>query len=537
MLVSSTARPSLEGERFEVVVIGGGINGSAIARECARGGKRVLLVEKNDFACGTTSRSTRIIHGGLRYLEHGELSLVRESLRERERLLHSKGHLVRPLHFLLAIPEESNRSALEVRFGLWLYRKFARRSAVNDVKEDRARLERLLDRGHTWSVFAYEDAQCEYPERLVIEWTLAAASLGAVVRNHTQALNIHCSDGQVTGVWLRDLLTQEEFRVHTECVINATGPWADFVLQDSGIKTDDPLVGGVRGSHIVLPIFDGAPNAAVYTEAVDGRPIFIIPWAGQLLVGTTEVKDTGNPDCVAPDADEIDYLLNSFRRLFPSINYGLSDIRSTFAGVRPLPYITEQSPNSITRRHFLADHKDDGARGMISVIGGKLTTAASLARECARAIGINIPEPKGFAISDTVAFQPPAFDQLAASLQVNKDSLRTIATTFNGAAASIFSLAAKDDSFRQTICPHTKHLVAEAVYAITNEYAATLGDVLLRRVPVALGPCWSQECARTAAHRIGKALGWNEAKIGAELNAFEEEFGSFMLKPAAAAKG
>ncbi len=536
MLVSSTARPSLEGERFDVAVIGGGINGSAIARECARGGKRVLLVEKNDFACGTTSRSTRIIHGGLRYLEHGELSLVRESLRERERLLHSKGHLVRPLHFLLAMPEESNRSALEVRFGLWLYRKFARRSAVDDVKEDRARLERLLDRGHKWSVFAYEDAQCEYPERLVIEWTLAAASLGAVVRNHTQALNIQCSDGQVTGVWLRDLLTQEEFRVHTTCVINATGPWADFMLQDSNIKTDEPLVGGVRGSHIVLPLFDGAPNAAVYTEAVDGRPIFIIPWAGQLLVGTTEVKDTCNPDRVAPDPGEIEYLLNSFRRLFPSINYGLADIRSTFAGVRPLPYITEQSPNSITRRHFLADHKDDRAQGMISVIGGKLTTAASLARECARTIGINIPEPKGFAISDTVAYQAPAFDQLAASLHVSKESLRTIATTFNGAAASIFSLAAKDDSFRQTICPHTQHLVAEAVYAITNEHAHTLADVLLRRVPVALGLCWSPECARTASHRIGKALGWNDAKTGAELNAFEEEFGGFMFKPAAVAR-
>jgi glycerol-3-phosphate dehydrogenase len=534
--VSSTSRANLDGERFDVVVIGGGINGSAIARECARGGKRTLLVEKNDFACGTTSRSTRIIHGGLRYLEHGELSLVRESLRERERLLHSKGHLVRPLNFLLAMPEESNRSALEVRFGLWLYRKFARRSAVNGVKEDRERLERLLDRGHKWSVFAYEDAQCEYPERLVIEWTLAAASLGAIVRNHTQALAVECSDGRVVAVRLRDSLTNHEYRIDTPCVINATGPWADFVLQDSGVRTDEPLVGGVRGSHIVLPIVDGAPKAAVYTEAVDGRPIFIIPWAGQLLVGTTEVKDTNTPDRVAPNNDEINYLLQSFRRLFPAINYGLSDIRSTFAGVRPLPFITEQSPNSITRRHFLADHKEDGAHGMISVIGGKLTTAASLARECARAIGINIPEPKGFAISDTVAYQSPALDQLAASVNVSVDSLRSIATTFNGAAAAIFSLAAKDDSFRQTICPHTNHLVAEAVYAVANEHAYTLGDVLLRRVPVALGQCWSRDCAHTAAHRIGKALGWNDQKTGAELNAFEEEFGSFMLKPTAAAR-
>src|SRR5690349_12509163 len=136
MTLAVKPRPSLDGQHFHVVVIGGGINGVAIARECARAGKRTLLVEQNDFASGVTSRSTRIIHGGLRYLEHGELSLVRESLRERERLLHSKGHLVRPLNFLLAMPEESNRSALEVRFGLWLYRKFARRSAVTDVGDD-----------------------------------------------------------------------------------------------------------------------------------------------------------------------------------------------------------------------------------------------------------------------------------------------------------------------------------------------------------------------------------------------------------------
>src|SRR3954469_1727437 len=151
-------------QSFDVLVIGGGINGVAIARECAQWSRRVLLVEQNDFSSGTTSRSTRIIHGGLRYLEHGEIGLVRESLRERERLLNHSPHLVRPLQFLLALPEGSNRSALEVRFGLWLYRRFARRAPIRDATEDRRRLEQLLDQGRKWSVFAYEDAQCEYPE-------------------------------------------------------------------------------------------------------------------------------------------------------------------------------------------------------------------------------------------------------------------------------------------------------------------------------------------------------------------------------------
>lgn len=537
-MTTRTTRSNLDGEQFDVVVIGGGINGVATARECARARKRVLLVEKNDFASGTTSRSTRIIHGGLRYLEHGEIGLVRESLRERERLLATRGHLVRPLNFLLAMPEGSSRSALEVRLGLWLYRTFARRAPVRNFADDRRRLEELLDNNQSWSVFAYEDAQCEYPERLTAEWLVAAAALGATIRNHTEALKVQTTNGVVTGVRLRDIFSGFECSVQAKCVINATGPWADSILQHSAIDTGDPIIGGVRGSHIVLPLFDGAPKAAIFTEALDGRPIFVIPWAGQLLVGTTEVKDTGDPGRTAPSQDEVGYLLRSFQRLFPSVGYAVEDIRSAFAGVRPLPYLTEKTPNSITRRHFLVDHSEDGARGLISIVGGKLTTAASLARECARAIRISVPEPKGFGIADAVPFDRSGLEhlqqELATSSQLTAHSVHAIGSTFNGAASQILQLASKDESFRKRLCPHTDHLVAEAVYSFHNEHAFTLADVLLRRVPIALGPCWSGECAQVAAKRIGQSLGWTQGEIGAELEAFEEEYGHFLHKPALA---
>src|SRR5712691_200592 len=174
------SRPSLNGNHFDVVVIGGGVSGVAIARECARNRRRTLLLEQNDFAAGTTSRATRIIHGGLRYLEHGELGLVRESLRERRRLLQERPHLVHAINFLLALDQNSGRSALTIRTGLWLYRRLGGGSLhAGSSREDQQKLERLLDSGRRWSVFGYEDAQCEFPERLVAEWLVEAMEAGA----------------------------------------------------------------------------------------------------------------------------------------------------------------------------------------------------------------------------------------------------------------------------------------------------------------------------------------------------------------------
>ncbi|MGB7132038.1 MAG: FAD-dependent oxidoreductase, partial [Candidatus Sulfotelmatobacter sp.] len=188
MALAANPRAPLDAQHFHVVVIGGGINGVAVARECARAGKRVLLIEQNDFASGVTSRSTRIIHGGLRYLEHGELGLVRESLREREKLLRERSHLVHPMHFLLLLNEQSQRSALKVRAGLWLYQRMAGKNSRRKAGEmELKQLERALDAGHRWSFFDYEDAQCEFPERLVAEWLTEAIAAGAVVRNHAVA--------------------------------------------------------------------------------------------------------------------------------------------------------------------------------------------------------------------------------------------------------------------------------------------------------------------------------------------------------------
>jgi glycerol-3-phosphate dehydrogenase len=531
------SRSSLEGEHFHVIVIGGGINGIAIARECARARRRTLLVEQHDFAAGTTSRSTRIIHGGLRYLEHGDIGQVRESLRERQWLLQRYPHLVHPLQFLLALDGNSRRSALAVRTGLWLYRKMGH--AGREVSESRlqqGRLDRLLDAGKRFSVFSFDDAQCEFPERLVAQWLVEAIEAGAVARNHTQVLGVEIRNGRASGVWLRDQLSGKEERVDGTWVINATGPWADGVCQTSNIQTENPMVGGVRGSHIVLPRFAGAPEAAVYTEAIDGRPIFVIPWNEQVLVGTTEVADGTDPGRARPSADEIEYLLRSLLHLFPKLAVSQTDIHYAFAGVRPLPFSPKKNPSSVSRKHHLHDHSADGVAQMISVIGGKLTTAGSLARECAARIGIQTTPPAlAVASEDSV---DPMLEQwtveVAAAGGTSVDTARGMVEWYGKRAHAVARAARDCAEMRAPLCPHTMHVVAEVVHAFRNECACTLADVLLRRVPVALGPCWSSSCSREAAMCIGAAMGWSEERTGKELEAFEHERDGFLQKPSRA---
>ena len=538
MVLAANPRASLGDQHFQVVVIGGGINGVAVARQCARAGKHTLLVEQNDFASGVTSRSTRIIHGGLRYLEHGELDLVRESLRERENLLRERSHLVHPMHFVLLLNEKSQRSALKVRAGLWLYQRIAGKAPGADATEmELKRLERALDAGHRWSFFNYEDAQCEFPERLVAEWLMEAVEAGAIVRNHMEALAVDVAHGRVRGVLLRDQITGRDQRVDAAWVINCSGPWADRMCQRSSIHTQKPMLGGVRGSHIVLPRFPGSPSTAVYAEALDGRPFFVLPWNDQILVGTTEVADSGDPGKTVPAPDEVNYLVRSLAQLFPKAKISAQSVKHAFAGIRPLPYSPDNRPSAVTRRHILHDHAEDGATHMLSVIGGKLTTAASLARDCARKIGLKAAEPGAMAIGPGPARDPlldEAVLEVARIGAVSEESARGMIEWHGKRAADIARMALVSAELRAPICPHTSHVIAEVVEAYRREFAVTLGDVLLRRVPVALGACWSESCSREAALRIGAVLGWNEHTMGANLEAFETERDAFLRPPARA---
>jgi len=534
MTTASNNRQPLGGQHFQVAVIGGGIIGVAIARECARAGKRTLLVEQLDFGSGTTSRTSRMI-SSLRVLEQNDLGQAREMLRERDRLVRERSHLVCPAHFLMAVPQDSPRSSMTLRAGLWLYRKMVGgRIDAAGFELERKKLERALDAGRKWSLFEYEDAQCEFPERMVAEWLTEAMHAGAVVRNNMQVLGVDIGNGRARGLLLRDWHSNREEKIEATWIVNATGPWADRFCQRSSIKLRTPMVSGVRGSHIVVSRFPGAPDTGVYSEGADGRPLHILPWNDQILVGATEVADNSDPSKTIPSLDEIEYLMQSLIRLFPKSRLSPHDVRHAFAGIQGHPYEAKTEPSKLSWRYEIHDHESAGVARMFSVVGGSLATAASAARDCAAKLGIRAGASKGATAVDGDTIQPLIDhwrSELATVGSIGEDSARAIVEWHGQRAEQIARMARSSVELRTPLCPHSQHIVAEAVNAYVHEGALTLADVLLRRVPVALGACWSEACSREAALRIGAVVGWTDEIAGANLEAFEMERTSFLRRP------
>src|SRR6185295_15119277 len=367
---------------FDVIVIGAGINGAGIARDAAMRGLKVLLLDKADIASGTSSASTRLIHGGLRYLEHFEFGLVRESLRERETLLRIAPHLVKPLPITIPIYKHSKRGPLTIRAGMIAYDLLSRvkslpRHRMFSRAETLRQLPGLNAEGLLGSA-QYFDAQVEFAERLVVENALDARDRGAEVVTYAPVTRIIAENGAVTGV---EFVSEGETQVvRASVVINAAGPWVDELLERAPVESSR-LIGGTKGSHIVVGPFPGASKSAIYLEAQsDGRPFFIIPWNGNYLIGTTDVRYEDDLDEVRSEMWEVDYLLAETNRVFPEAGLTRERILFTYSGVRPLPWTRNEDERDITRRHFIREHPQ--LKNLLSIVGGKLTTYRSLAEEC-----------------------------------------------------------------------------------------------------------------------------------------------------------
>ena len=367
---------------FDVIIIGAGINGAGIARDAAGRGLKVLLIDKGEPGCATTSASTRLIHGGLRYLEHFEFGLVRESLREREILLRIAPQFVKPLPIAIPIYKRGQRGRSTIRAGMILYDLLSwGKSLPSHRMLSRAQtLERwpgLNSEGLVGSALYY-DAQVEFPEQLVAANVRSACKSGAEVLTHTRVSSVAVEDGRVSGVEFISEAGEKGF-AEAPVVINASGPWIDFVLERAPVESPK-LIGGTKGSHLIVPPFPSAPANAIYLEArSDGRPIFIITWNRLYLIGTTDVRFDGNPDEVRCEPWEMDYLLSETNFAFPNAGLTGESILDTYSGVRPLP-VSDEDEQSITRRHFIREHPR--LPNLLSIVGGKLTTYRSLAEEC-----------------------------------------------------------------------------------------------------------------------------------------------------------
>jgi glycerol-3-phosphate dehydrogenase len=479
--------------QYDLLVIGGGINGLGIAVDAAARGLSTLIVERADWGSGTSSASSRLIHGGLRYLQYGEIDLVRESLRERGVLARQRPHLIHPISLLIPTFHGQPLPRWMVGVGLLMYDilahdpMFPRPSALNVVKT----LERepgLTTAGLTGG-YLYPDAQVEFPERVCVELMQEARAVGGEALNHTAVVDLLQDGRRVVGAVLRDELTGETREVRAGLTVNAAGPWLDAVNRT--LETPPPrMIGGTWGTHLILPARPDGPRGPIYANAKkDGRPFFLLPWDDRLLVGTTDVKFQGeDPDELRVEPWEVEYLLDETNHLFPGAAYTEGDVQATTVGIRPLP-ASGKNAGAITRRHFLVDHeKKHGIAGLASVVGGKLTTYRSLAEEavddalrllgrpstpCATAGDRNVPPVEAMTRGAETAL---------AKLGLPAALGRHLVGLYGPRYPEVLARAEADPTLREPLGPNTPRLSAQVVHAVEAEGARTVADIARRRL-------------------------------------------------------
>ena len=479
---------SLGDRTVDLLVIGGGIVGAGIARDAALRGLSVALVEQHDLGSGTSSRPTRLIHGGLRYLELFDFGLVRSDMRERETLLRIAPHLVFPLAFLMPLYRRSPFYRLKLRVGMLLYDLLSLDKSLPKRKRlDRSETlaaEPNLDPDGLGGAWRFYDAQVPFVERLVVENAADAASHGALILNHARATGYLREGSSVVGASVDDRIGGSTLEVRARFTVNATGPWLDGTL--APLRPDPrPLLRLTKGTHLVVP--RATEQAHVLFAKHDGRLFFVLPWNGYTMIGTTDTDYEGDPAAAEASSEDVEYLRTEARRAFPHAPF--DRIHFTWAGVRALVREEGVAEGEVSRKHKLYDHRRrDGIDGVLSVIGGKITAYRSIAEEA----------------TDVVA------RRLGSSARC-----RTSQLALPGAERAPVAADA--------LCPHAATTREEIVHAVRAEWAMTLADVLLRRTAIGLAACQGLDRLDTIADLVGGLLGWDPARRAAEVAAYQRE--------------
>ena len=518
---------------YDVVVVGGGMAGAGVARDLALRGVSVALVEKGDFASGTTAYSSKLIHGGLRYLELLDFGLVRESLRERETLSRLAPHLVRPLAFLVPIYRESSRSLVKVRVGLKLYdwltpghgrERYRVLPAIDALSlEPAIRAQDLRGAGY------YFDDLLVYPERLCLENVLSAHRHGARVFNYAQVEEVaRDARGEIAGVRVRDLLSDRVARLHARIVVNATGPWVDDLRALAGVdERGKRVLRRTKGIHCLLPRLT---ERAVYHSTADDRMIFVIPWREFSLVGTTDTDFEGDLDRLHATRDEVEYLLGEVRRVLPDPRVAVEHVAYTYAGVRPLSFEEGRRESAVSRAHRIVAEE----RGrFLSITGTKLTCFRSLAEalgdRVVRALGRKAPGRTGRLTLDGAdeevgRVEARAWMDVSAEVAASglpRETLETLVTIYGRGYARVVDLAGNVAGGAERLCPSNPDVGAELHLAVQDELAVSLQDFLLRRTGLGTSGCQGLDCAEAIGARMALLLGWSPRRLAAELDAYQ----------------
>jgi glycerol-3-phosphate dehydrogenase len=485
----------LSGQDFDVLVIGGGITGCGIARDAAMRGLRVALFERDDFASGTSGRSSRLIHGGIRYLEQGQLHLVHESIRERQTLLRIAPHLVKPLAFTWPIYHGARVGKVKLSAALLVYQLMAagrsRRHSTLNAPETVAREPCLRSAGLTGGAVYYD--ACTDDARLTVANAVAARENGAAMASHTRVIELLTKNGKATGAIVKPQHDGEAYEVRARVIVNATGVW------ENGFSTDvlARRRRGSKGVHIsVARERVGNRDALTLISPVDGRVMFCLPAGPQAIIGTTDTWTNDSPETVHASVDDVDYLLRSANAYFPHAQLTREDVVSAWAGIRPLASAAATNPSLVSREHSIVTDSS----GVINVTGGKLTTYRSMAAEIV--------------------------DLVQRSLGQERQRAATDSTELPGAnrAKEIANLQHEDESLSRPLVEVLPYTGAHLVYGVKVEMAQTLSDLLIRRTHLAFETRdHGLSVAPRAAEIVAPLLGWNEETKSARVREYERD--------------
>jgi glycerol-3-phosphate dehydrogenase len=518
---------------YDVVVIGGGITGAGIARDAALRGLRVALFEKGDFASGTSSKSSKLVHGGLRYLEHGEIGLVFESVSERRIQTRVAPHLVRPLPFLIPIYKGAKPGLELMNVGLWIYDSLALFRAPRLHKTFRGaraalQIEPALRAEGLRGALEYYDCNAD-DARLVLENALDARALGADCHTYTEVVRFERrADGRITGVAVRDRLTGEARSITSRVVILAAGAWTDEMIARFEIPFERPLLRRTKGVHVVVP-HERLPltRAITLISPIDQRVMFAIPWRERTVLGTTDTDFEGTADDVAADAADIKYLCESANGVFPSASLGPADVIATWAGLRPLiaapPNVDE---SDVSREHEVFSRTE----GLVIIAGGKLTTYRRMARQAVNEtlkLLDQLGEPVAATRTSTKGRPLPGADglaqadlegvaavgrQLMADHKLDVDTATHLCGVYGTRAQLLGARISEQPALGERLDPELPYVWAEVEFAATHDLARTVEDVLARRVPLLLvGRDQGLGVCERVADLLAARLGWTAA--------------------------
>ncbi len=528
----------INGRTFDLAVIGGGMAGAGIARDAALRGYRTLLLERTDFAFGTTSRSSKLIHGGLRYLELFDFGLVRESLRERERLAHLAPHLVRPLPFLVPVYRGAKRGMFMIRLGMKLYDLLTpgkRTEHYRTISRDKTlSLERHLQPQDLLGSGYYFDDLLLLPERLCLENVLSAQRWGSSIYNYAEVTGIKSPEPRAAspewGVEVRGILDGTVARVNARVVVNATGPWVDQVRRLAGVDGGRRCVRTTKGIHLLLPRIT---DHAVYIAAKrDDRMFFVIPWHQFTLVGTTDTDFSGDLDRLAATREEVQYLMQETQRAFPAAGMRVEDIYYTYAGVRPLSFEEGKSASAVSRAHKVVSEGPSGS--FLSITGTKLTCFRSLAEETVDRVGRLLSRPApcrthrlaldGSDGEETIEVRLWAdATDLAKRSGLEVAQIQNLLNTYGRRYPAVLAVAGRSSELRERLCKQNPDIRAQLAHAVEHERTETLRDFLLRRTGIGTSPCMGKDCCEQIALWLGELKGWTRERIDREIREYLDE--------------